>query len=124
MNYVKIFSEIDAGMSYTDAAQKFKTSEDVLKLEHISFCKNQPDYDKNIQRYAIKLIQDVGVYSIRALMHETEFKTTNELETFFNARAEELIPYKYRTTVKALACNYVKELDRNGSSKGGQQCLY
>ena len=124
MDYPKIFSEIDSGMSYKDAAHKFGVGEHILRFEHISHSKDQPDYDKHIQRLTIKLIQDVGVYTIRALLHEDSNKTKVETVDFFNSRASELVPYKYRSTVKALACRYVKELDNNGNSQGDQQCLY
>lgn len=116
--YEDVFRSIDNGMSYEDAARRIRISEDMLKMEHIDFSKRQPGYNKEIQKFTIRLIQDVGVYVIRVLdktiedllmPEKSEFETVSE---FFEARAEELVPYKYRATVKALAFKYVKELDR------------
>ena len=115
--YHGIFSKIDKGMTYEDASRIVRISEDVLRIEHIEFAKKQPDYDKQIQRFTIKLIQDVGVPFIKALnmttIESTPMPAEYEIETvdeFFESRADEVVPFKYRATVKALACKYVSQL--------------
>lgn len=110
-----LFKNIVSDTDYEKVAQKNNVSEEVLRLEHIEFARNQSDYDKQIQKFTIKLIQDVGVYLIRAMnedamapVHKSEYTT---IKKFFSARAVDLIPYTHRDAAKSLACRYVKELE-------------
>ena len=116
--YSEIFKSIDRGMSYEDASRKTHVSEKILRLEHIEFAKRQLDYDKQIQKFTIKLIQDVGIHFIKALrrqgIDEISMPKSYEFETiseFFEARANDIVPFKYRATCKALALRYVEQLD-------------
>ena len=115
----KIFSEIDEGLSYKDAANKYGLSAEVLMFEHIQYCREQPEYRKQIQKYTISLIQDVSVVMIRAMNLDSSKAVISKanasekflIRDFFSSRADELIPFKYRDAAKALACLYVKQLD-------------